>query len=86
MIACFSMGEKLTYIVTDVRDRVLLKKLFIKMSSVFSIKLKEYKNKCNLLLGNDQEKTCFHYSLSKFEIISLELLTEIAIFFYTEIC
>lgn len=60
---------------------MLLKKLFIKMSSMFSINLKEYKNKCNFLLGKDEEKTCFHYSLSKFEIISLELLTEIAIFF-----
>lgn len=59
MFARFSMGVKLTYIVTEVRDRVLFKKLFIKMSSMFSIRLKECKNKFNLLLGKESGDVFF---------------------------
>lgn len=73
------MGVKLIYIVIEIRDRVHLKKLFIKVSSMFSIRLEECKNKCNLLLGKDQE-TCFCCSLSKFEIVHLELFTEMVVF------
>lgn len=71
----------MTYTVTEVRDRLLLKKLFIKMSSIFCIRLKKHKNKCNFLLGKNQDKSCFHYSLSKLKIVNLELFTEMVIIF-----
>lgn len=48
------------------------------MSPMFGIRLKECKNKCNLLLEKDQ---MFFYSLSKFEIVNLEQFTEFVIFF-----
>lgn len=41
MIASFSMGIRLTYIVTEVKDGVLLKELFVKMPPIFSIRLKQ---------------------------------------------
>lgn len=39
------MGVRLTYLVTEVRDEVLLKELFFNMSSIRSIRLKQHKNK-----------------------------------------